>query len=118
MEKKLQKKGKSKVQAVMRACAKACTGVEGCTAEAGHACFWSYTGVGGNCASCFGEFIHCSDDYCIEECACGSSKACDDCSSAHCKKAFDACSGLKGHDTSFMGFLPPSTNEGKDQLVV
>lgn len=118
--KTLKKKGKSATEDVLRACAKSCTGVEGCTAAAGKACFEAYISVGSGCASCFGAFIQCSDDNCIEECACGSSQVCNSCNDAHCKAAFDGCSGLKGHDarSSFMSFLPPSTNEGEDSLVV
>jgi len=120
---KLKKKGKSATQAVMRACAKSCTDVEGCTDAAGQACFDAYVDVSSKCASCFGAFIHCSDDNCIEQCACGSSKVCDDCNTAHCKPQFDQCSGLKGHDASFaldaeMSLAPSSTNEGGDPLVV
>lgn len=123
----LKTRGKAKVEAMLRNCAKECTTVEGCTTAAGLACFQRamqgrHT-VSSNCASCFGAFIHCSDDNCIEQCACGSDQVCQSCNDAHCKAQFDQCSGLKGHDTSFalnaaMKSAPPSTNEGEHSLIV
>lgn len=132
--KRLQHRGKKKTQEVCKACAKECTTTEGCTAEAGTTCFHAHIDVSHKCSKCFGLFIHCSDENCLEECACESSgdrsgkggggkSACDQCNDMHCKKQFNHCSGLKGHDTSFlfgaeMDLAPSSTDEGEVLLVV
>jgi len=119
---KLKHQGKTAVQAITKACAIECTNVEGCNVSTGAACVHAMVDVSDKCSECFGIFIHCSDDNCIEECTCGSSKVCDDCNNAHCKPQFDQCSGLKGHDTSFllgaeMNLALSSTDEGELLLV-
>lgn len=131
---KLQHRGKKKTQDVVKACAKQCTTTEGCTVKAGTTCFHAHIDVGHKCSTCFGMFIHCSDENCLEECACESSgyrsgkggggkSACDQCNDMHCKKQFNHCSGLKGHDTSFlfgaeMDLAPSSIDEGEVSLIV
>merc|ERR1719313_1527781 len=52
------------------------------------------------CASCFAGSVMCSEQYCIEECACVSwqDPQCNSCMNAHCKSSFDSCSGLKSAD--------------------
>jgi len=118
----LKDKGKTTVQNMMKACAKECTNVEGCNATVGQACMEAKLDVSLKCSYCFGMFIQCSDDNCIEECECGSSQVCDDCNKLHCKPEFDHCSGLGGHDTSSVlraraDVAASSTNEVEFSIV-
>lgn len=114
----LKSRGESNTKTVMKACAKQCTTVQGCPNHTATRCVIAHTGLGYRCAWCFGGFIQCSDDHCIEECTCGSSKDCDACNRKNCKPKFDSCSGCGGHDTSFTLDAELDDSEGEHSLVL
>jgi len=118
--KQLEDRGKSKVQALVKACTKECTGVEGCTVKAGAACMKAQTHVSGGCSDCFGQLIHCADDKCLEECQCGSKNQCDSCVKSHCNPQFVHCSGFDPTSSlgAEMSLAPWSTDEGEHSIVI
>jgi len=134
---KLHHLGKYRVRAITQACAQSCTeaaldsGKEGCTVQEAQQCFGSNTWVKPFCAFCFGQMIHCSDQYCLEQCACApvagpQSKACDDCNRAHCSAQFYYCSGINpdGSGVKSATYVAESANvlplsrNGSDYLLV
>jgi len=56
------------------------------------------------CANCYGESIHCTEQHCMEECACSAraSRTCERCQQQHCRSPFRACSGLAADAASDM----------------
>jgi len=139
--KKLKHHGRNGVNAITKACAQSCndaavdSGKDGCTIPEGSACFMSKISVRPICAHCFGQQIDCSDQYCLEQCACASSsKACKDCNDAHCSAQFHHCSGIdpdgqggrrrrRPHKSAALGaesqnVLPLSTNGSEYLLLV
>lgn len=119
--KKLKKTGKSGMLGICRRCAASCTTEEGCSSAAGSACVNSYISLGSGCSGCFGDFIHCSDLNCIEQCSCGSQQQCDHCNHVHCEPEFDHCSGLKtslSRYTLYKQLTLPSAHGREDPLLV
>jgi hypothetical protein len=84
--------GKNGVAHDMKSCA---LSTDGSVAHAG-SCMQKKTGVSPGCATCFGGSIHCSEKYCIEECACSSWSAppCHSCMQKYCSAPFQSCSGI------------------------
>lgn len=136
--KKLKHLGKYRVRAITKACAQSCneaavdSGKDACTIHEASNCFESKTWVKPFCASCFGQQIHCSQQHCLEECACAPiagplSKACEHCNRVHCDAQFRYCSGIDPdgsrskstkHVAESPSVLPLSTNGGKHLLLV
>mmetsp|Transcript_69785 Transcript_69785/g.204259 ORF Transcript_69785/g.204259 Transcript_69785/m.204259 type:complete len:152 (+) Transcript_69785:61-516(+) len=72
-------------------CFEQCCGNAPCATS----CTKKRRGYSDACAQCYGDFSHCTIQYCQSKCIGGNATQCVACFEDHCKAPFDSCSGLK-----------------------
>jgi hypothetical protein len=103
----LRSKGKWGNSNDMKACALSTDGSISQTAQ----CMQKREGLSAGCSWCYGQSIQCSEQYCIEECACSAwnEPHCHSCMTRNCEAQFRHCGGLLT-EGSLMGVFDNSTS--------